>query len=292
MEKQRIVRNLNRFLSLSLIILFIAAIIYDLIVFNTTYHNSSPNIWFLDDDLLVLTPDSKGFAMLLSTIFGFIAGCAFLFIAIKLYINWKKKKDNFIASVIFFSALYLMFARIFEATYVFSETDFHGVLSAVGQFYFPWDALAISYFMVFSVDVFLAEDVQNSQKWTNYALILGIFIVFVGLYGSIAYWLDFMEMSIAMYLSIPAAIIYFFIGFRIAMKIADLRKRVGEKQNALRDIMILMVFFLIAITLLLISISIKGMLPVLSYQIRAGKNFLYILVALFYYLGIIRPAKS
>jgi hypothetical protein len=292
MEKSNVIRFLNRFIIISLLILLIVAIIYDLNIFYQNFPNQTPQIWFLDDDLLILTPESKGFSMFLSSVFGFIGAFAFLLISIKLYNNWKQKKENFVASTIFYSAVYLLLARLFEATYVMSETDFHGVLTAVGQFYFPWDALAISLFMVFSVDVFLAEDVQNSQRWTNYAVILSVFVVIVGLYGSIAYWLDFLNMTIPIILTIPSAILYFIIGFRIVIKIAALRKRVGEKQEALFYIMFLLILFLIAITLMLISLSIKGIFPVLSYQLRAGKNFIYIIIAVLYYLGIIKPAKK
>ena len=88
------------------------------------------------------------------------------------------------------------------------------------------------------------------------------------------------------------AVLNVLIALGITVRIFRVRARVTENQDALLWIGLLYITFMVVTLLLLISELVKGISHTLCYQIRIVKNASFLLVALFYYLGIIAPSRK
>ena len=209
----------------------------------------------------------------------------------------KRKIDKYLSSMIFYTAIYQVIARISEILYTNSESDLQYFVSVSMKFYLPLDILSVIFFTLVAFDVFLLSGVEKASKNipANLLLFIGIGGTIIGIvittfpfyHEALTFRIVFSMASVALYGIIIILVAY--TSFKIFKLWAS-----TKHDNAILAMGLQLIFSTAA---LLFFILVEGgeVLPFNSSQLfifRSIKNVLFLLIALLLYPAFIRPAKQ
>ena len=176
----------------------------------------------------------------------------FIIIARELYIIKKSKNKNDVATLVFFSSIYIIAGRTSEALYTPLLSDYSGMFDILGQLYLPFDIVSLSLFMIFAVNVLLAEELTRSEIWLKNVLFLGFSATSVALLGKITNYFEIPGYDIFVIVGIIIAVLVILIALVISARIFHLEKLVSENRSAVKLIGFLYLLLLSLVIQLLI----------------------------------------
>jgi hypothetical protein len=290
LERSAVYRFLNYMVLLGFIIDSIVIAIQDINLFAQNHPGQTPRLFIIDGHF-IYPYGAETPVVVLSFILTIIAFIGYLITTRKLFYIRKSKESQTIISLVFYSAFYFCIARLFEAFFIVSESDYKGFIYAFGQFYYLFDIMAICLFIIFVTQVFLYDYFKLHPMLPKFIFLLSWLMAFAFIIVQIFYHQHWAVSDYLIYIIAGFVLLYiFFILFISAQKILKIRKMVSERQQELLTIALLLIgLFIMGILILLVMIA-----PNLwfGYSFRSVKSALNIVIIIFFWKAFVVPNKQ
>ncbi|MHA1734655.1 MAG: hypothetical protein ACTSU5_22185 [Promethearchaeota archaeon] len=289
-EKHLNFRRLNWILFLIFLGGFVLVIYVDLANFLQEHDIGSLRIWIYDECVFDFGC-FKNPAMFLSFVLSLVAVCVFVPVVVELSRIRRDKEDKRLATMIRYTAAYILVARLIEIYYIFTLSDLQGVLYTAGRLFVPIDALSLAVYMIFCFQVFLIEEVKNTRVWNRRVIWLGVAGFVVAFFSLLENAFQFSPLNTAI---VVAAMLLIFANLIIAVfvgvKVLHVRKKISANRGALLSIGLQLFLFIVVLALTMVVIVLGGTLE--SYWFRTVKNALFTVQGVLYFPAFILPARK
>ncbi|MBN2155241.1 MAG: hypothetical protein JW776_04310 [Candidatus Lokiarchaeota archaeon] len=280
------------------IIAVIAVVALDILVYNDviTVHNSLEIIrpftfWRLDYQIYDM--DFRAIWMIISAISSAIAGLTYFGVVIGLNKGRKKRTDKYMANMIFFTAVFLGITRLLESFYTVSESSLRGIIYVLGQFYIPFEALAYSMFIIFTIEVFLMDNIKRNEQ---FVVFLEIIMYLAFLFGVVGVFVEEYWSSDITFYVIGAS--YVFVVVILVLIIVDIvyivkmMTKVQEYRKILGYILLQLILSTTILLLLIVALVFSMFSSDWTFLIRSIKHFLSFIHAVLYIPAFIIPRRK
>lgn len=280
------------------ILAIIAVITLDIMAFNNTIivYNSLEiirpfTVWRLD--LQIYDMDFRAIWMIISASISAVAGLTYFCVVLGLNKGRKKRTDKYMANMIFFTVIFLGIARLLESFYTVSESSLRGMIYVVGQFYIPFEALAYSMFIIFTIEVFLMDNIKHNKQ---FLVFLSIIMYLAFLFGVIGVFVEEYWSSEITFYIIGAS--YVFVVIILVLIIVDIvyivkmMTKVEEYRKILGYILMQLILATVILLLLIVALVFSMFSSDWTFFIRSIKHILSIIHALLYIPAFIIPRRK
>jgi hypothetical protein len=228
------------------------------------------------------------------------AGTAVVFLAVAVRYNRirRAKVDKYLASMIFFSAVYQVLARALEASYIVSESDLHDIVYTCMKFYLPLDILSVLVFALVAFEVFLRPVMGEGKnnRLDRTLMVVGIAATAFGIVISTFSLYPKSILTFKIVVSIGGMALYFVIVVLVALTSYRIFT-VWARNRQATAILAIAIQLILATAALLFFIIVEGsaVLPLTMaqlYILRTIKDLLFLGTAVLMYPAFIRPARQ
>lgn len=285
------IRFLNWFLVIQFIVLMFFAILIEALILQSIGEFTTRPFFTQSNDLdpsMFLVACLNGVAMII-----------FFYDAKRYHSVRSRKKDSYLASLVFFSMIYQGFSRLIEIQNILYGSGYLVMTYVIRKYYFPLDIIGTILFAIVVFEVFMRPRFKEEKaaKISNLLFLLAIFGDLIGILPLFFPWFSptsaFVISVLVMVITIYSIIVIIYVV--IIWIIVGLYKRETDvkSKSALLTIMLMLIVFL-AIHVFLVLSETGANIGLLAYiaAFRIIKVSLYCSLAVLYYFSFVRPSSA
>jgi len=278
----------NWFLVVSFISLFVIAFSVDIPRLAAEGRLETAMFWF---------PSNIHPQKVVATVLSASAAAIFIIVALRYRRVQQRKVDRYLASLILYTAIYQAISRAIDAYYMVSESDFTGFVYVAMKFYLPLDIMSVILFAIMAFEVFLLPTMEQTgtQRMSRVMGALGIAGSAIGVVITLFHYLP--NDSPLKYIVAGSGIVLYGVILILILWTAIKIFRLWSRTRHVTALLCMgyQLLLLVGALVFFILVEVGAVLPISNdvlYTFRIVKEAMFLVVAVLYHFGFIKPAHE